>query len=498
MMRPLSITFRLTLFFALASTAVLVAVGYLVASAVERHFVDLDRAELDGKLQLVRHLLARAGSPADLAAVTQALDDALVGHPGLSIIIVDRNDRVVFASSDTTLRPAVLQRSLDAGRPERLKPSVLESDGHAFRDIVGSVHTGMADHPPLAVAIAVNIDHQRGFLLALREKLWIAIASGVVLMTVLGWIAARRGLAPVRAMAALAQRISATHLDARLPPGSVPAELQGLAQAFDEMLERLAGSFRQLTDFSSDLAHEMRTPISNLVTQTEVALSRTRSPDEYREVLYSSLEEYERLTRMISDMLFLAKADDGTTVLHTEPVDLAAETNALFEFFAALADERDVTLVLEGGGRIEAERLMLRRAISNLLSNAIRHTPTGGEVRVEIRPLASGQVRFTVANPGEIPAEHLPRLFDRFYRVDASRHRTSEGAGLGLAITKSIVATHKGSIRVSSGGGMTRFEILWPGARAAAAGSAGWPGAKPSAGAADELARGGPPVLTQK
>jgi len=496
-MRPISITFRLTLFFALASTAVLLAVGYLVTSAVEKHFVDLDRVELDGKLQLVQHLLARAITPVDLATVPRALDDALVGHPGLSIIIVGPDDRIVFASSDTTLRPAVLKRSLESGRPERLTSSVFESEGHAFRYIVGNARSGVPDDPQLAVAIAVNIDHQSGFLLALREKLWFGIATGVVLMTVLGWIAARRGLAPVRAMAALAQRISATRLDTRLPPGSVPSELQGLAQAFNDMLARLAGSFRQLSDFSSDLAHEMRTPISNLVTQTEVALSRTRSPDEYREVLYSSLEEYERLTRMISDMLFLAKADDGTTVPRTEPVDLAAETDALFEFFSALADERGVALARDGEGRIEAERLMLRRAVSNLLSNAIRHTTVGGTVRVEIAPLASGEVRFAVENPGEIPAEHLPRLFDRFYRVDASRHRTSEGAGLGLAITKSIVAAHQGRIQVTSTGGTTRFEIVWPAPRRTTVPAAGST-ARPRVDAAGEVPRDEPPVLTQK
>jgi two-component system heavy metal sensor histidine kinase CusS len=228
------------------------------------------------------------------------------------------------------------------------------------------------------------------------------------------------------------------------------------------MVARLADSFRQLSDFSSDLAHEMRTPVSNLVTQTEVALSRMRTADEYREVLFSSLEEYGRLARMISDMLFLAKADHGITLLRTEAVDLASETRDLFEFFSALAEERQVRLRLEGSGAILGERLMVRRIISNLLSNAVRHTAVGGEVRVRIDTLDSGKVRFAVENPGEIPAEHLPRLFDRFYRVDASRQKTSDGAGLGLAITKSIVLAHNGSIRAESSGGKTRFEIMWP------------------------------------
>jgi two-component system heavy metal sensor histidine kinase CusS len=327
---------------------------------------------------------------------------------------------------------------------------------------------GIAGTPPFGVAVAVNIDHEGMFLAALREKLWVVLALGALLTAALGWVAARRGLAPVRAMADVAQRISATRLDAHVPTAAVPAELRGLAQAFNDMVGRLADSFRQLSDFSSDLAHEMRTPISNLVTQTEVALSRTRAADEYREVLYSSLEEYARLTRMISDMLFLAKSDHGTTALQMEAVDLAAETQKLFEFFAALADERHVTLTLQGSGAIRGERLMIRRVISNLLSNAIRHTPARGEIRVTIGPLEGGNVRLAVTNPGEIPSEHLPRLFDRFYRVDASRQRTSDGAGLGLAITKSIVQAHGGSIDVASSGGKTCFEIVCAGLQAQA------------------------------
>jgi two-component system heavy metal sensor histidine kinase CusS len=207
----------------------------------------------------------------------------------------------------------------------------------------------------------------------------------------------------------------------------------------------------------------MRTPVSNLVTQTQVALSRTRSTDEYREVLYSSLEEYERLARMISDMLFLAQADHGITVPRTEAVDLAAETRELFDFYGALAEERRIRLELEGEGRIGGERLMIRRAISNLLSNAIRHSPAGGVVRVLVRPQESGGLRLAVENAGEpIPAEHLPRLFDRFYRVDPSRQKASEGAGLGLAIAKSIVQAHGGEIRATSSERMTRFEIDFP------------------------------------
>lgn len=465
-MRAASVTLRLTLFFGIASTAVLLAVGYLAGVAVEAHFVEQDRVELDSNLAFARRVLANTITPNDLDSIPQTLDGALVGQPGLSIMVVAPERRILFASSDAAFPPALLQSKLQNGGPERPQSLVLESDGHGYRALVADARTGIPGMPPVAVGVAVNIDHQRTFLQTLRQTLWLAIALGSVSTALLGFVAARRGLAPVREMTTIARRISATRLEDRLPLDRVPTELHGLARAFNDMLARLHDSFRRLSDFSSDMAHEMRTPISNLMTQTEIALARPRAADEYREVLYSSLEELGRLARMISDMLFLAKADHGMIVPRSETVDLAAEAQALFDFFSALAEERNVRLDLVGQGSIRGERLMIRRAITNLLSNAIRHTPAGGTVRVVIEAQASGEVRLAVENPGrQIPAEHLPRLFDRFYRVDPSRQKASDGgAGLGLAITKSIIDAHGASIEATSSRTATRFEISFPAA----------------------------------
>jgi two-component system heavy metal sensor histidine kinase CusS len=163
---------------------------------------------------------------------------------------------------------------------------------------------------------------------------------------------------------------------------------------------------------------------------------------------------------MIADMLFLAKADHGLIVPNREDIDLASEIDELIEFYEALADEQRVRLSRIGTAMISGDRLMMRRAISNLLSNAIRHTPREGTIRVEISDTEKDEVRVAVENPGEaIAPEHLPRLFDRFYRVDSCRQRTGEGAGLGLAITKSIVETHGGTISVSAQHNNVRFEI---------------------------------------
>lgn len=463
MKRPQSITFRLTLFFSTASTIVLMVIGYWVGSAVETHFEEQDLHEFEGKLALVRHALSKAQTPNDLENVAQRLEDALVGHHGLSISVVVPDRRPLFASPDAALLAPLLEKQAGFDASGSSKPMVWSQNGQAYRGVVATAATDIPGAPRFKVALALNIGHHLDFLAAFRKSLWLAVATGILLTALLGWIAARRGLTPVRDMARVAHGISASRLESRLTLDSVPVELVELAFGFNAMLARLEDSFRRLSDFSSDLAHELRTPISNLMTQTQVALSRTRSAEEYREVLYSNLEEYDRLARMIGDMLFLAKADNGLIVPHSEPIDLAHEVRQIFEFYEALSEEQGVHLALVGEAAVQGDRLMLRRALGNLLSNALRHTPRNGTIEIRIDRPARGEIRLTIENPGEtIPPENLPRLFDRFYRADASRHRSYEGAGLGLAITRSIVEAHGGKIAVTSANGLTRFEAVFP------------------------------------
>jgi two-component system heavy metal sensor histidine kinase CusS len=462
--RPRSLTFRLTAFFSVVSTAVLLAIGYLIGVAVEAHFVEQDRAELEGKLELVRHVLARVRSPSELATLPARMDDALTGHEGLSVAIRGRDGTLMYAAAPAPFPEPMLRGSAKGASQVRPEIVTWEQGDAGYRGMAADAPTAIPEMPPAIVAVAVNIDRHRVFMASFHRNLWLAILLGVVLTWALGWIAAQRGLAPIRDVAEVAQRVTASHLHDRLALDLVPAELVVLASSFNDMLTRLEDSFRRLSEFSSDLAHELRTPVTNLMTQTHVALSRSRSEDEYREVLYSSLEEYDRLARMVTDMLFLAKADNGLVVPRHEPVDLAVEVRALFEFFDALAEDRGVSLNMAGEGSVSGERLMLRRAISNLLANAIRHTEPGGRVDVRIQHPQPGQTVLSVENLGDtIPAEHLPHLFDRFYRVDPSRQKSTDGAGLGLAITKSIVAAHNGIVRVFSAQGVTRFEMIFSG-----------------------------------
>jgi two-component system heavy metal sensor histidine kinase CusS len=229
------------------------------------------------------------------------------------------------------------------------------------------------------------------------------------------------------------------------------------------MLRRLDDAFQRLSAFSADIAHELRTPLSNLLTHTQVTLTRERSLEDYREALHSNLEELQWMAQLVNDMLYLAKADHGLLAPSREPLELAQEVDLLLEFFAPLAEDAHVRLSREGNGRIDGDRSMLRRALSNLLDNALRFTPDGGEVRVHIVE-GVGQMHVNVENSGDgISAHLLPRLFDRFYRADPARQEgSSEHAGLGLAITRSIVRAHGGQIRCESADGWTRFLIELP------------------------------------
>lgn len=458
-----SITLHLTLLFAAASAVVLIGVGVLVSQRVEAHFEQQDLTELTGKLELVRHRLERVRATEELNDAQATLADALVGHHDLAVLVIAPDGRELIASGHAGFPAALLART---GAEGPTKPLVWQHDDRSYRGIVANAATGIPGQPPATVALALDIEHHITFMSAFHTSLALAIAGGIALTALLGWAAARRGLAPMRTMARVTQDISASRLGERLPLSAVPAELVDLASALNGMLARLEASFQRLSNFSSDLAHELRTPISNLRTQTEVAVSRARNAEEYREVLYSNLEEYERLARMITDMLFLAQADHGLMVPRRERVDLALEAQALFAFYDAYAEERGVGLALSGAGAIEGDPLMMRRALGNLLSNAIRHTARGGTVGVRIATALSGETEVCVENPGEaIQAEHLQRVFERFHRVDPSRQKTGDGVGLGLAITKSIVQAHGATIMATCVDGWTRFEVRFrPGA----------------------------------
>ncbi|GAB3190313.1 heavy metal sensor histidine kinase [Hydrogenophaga aquatica] len=457
-MKPvrLTLTARLTVLFTLVAATVLLGLGFLVAWSTARHFVELDRTYLGDKAHLVQKLVSDAASPAALAA---ALDDMLDSHNGL-FIQVWLDSSLIYGPNDL-IENAPATALVSGGIAE------WPHAGQALRGIVENLRLPPSSAMVLPgqqgmgrIVIAADTAHHAHFLASLRKALAIYLLVATVVSGVLGWWAARRGLAPLKAMRDRATAVTAHNLQERMPVAPVPVEFAELAASLNGMFDRLQQDFQRLMDFSSDLAHELRTPLSNLLTQTQVALAQRRNADEYRDILASNAEEFERLARMVSDMLFLAKTENGIDLPHRERIQLHHEVLALFDFYEAVAEERHVRLVLHGQAEMDGDRLMIRRAISNLLSNALRHADAGSVLTVQVS--SSGTTtQLQVTNQGKtIAPDDIPRLFDRFYRADRSRaHPASEGAGLGLAITKAIVRSHGGRIRVDSAAGETRFTL---------------------------------------
>ena len=458
-----SITRRLTLLFVVASSAVLLALGFVIASTVERHFEEQDMEILTNQMEGVKNRIEKLDSKDDLARIAHLQDDAMLGHHGTEVLVFGAERELLFATPNATFAFDLVSASAVCG-PHC--PALWRVGEQTYRGIAAVLPVGLpagaGQRPQVTVAVALGIMHHQSFMRSFLQTLWIFVVGAAALTALLGWAAARRGLAPLRAMREQAQVVTAQQLSQRLSVASMPVELAELAQALNEMLARLDEAFRRLSDFSSDIAHELRTPVSNLMTQTQVALSSPRGADDYRTVLESNAEEFERMARMIADMLLLAKAGNGLVVPSRQTVDLAAELRVLFDYYDVVAEEKGLLLALQGAAEVSADKLMLRRALGNLLSNAVRHSAAQAPVRVHISA-DQDWVSICMENTGDtIPHQYLERVFDRFFRVDPSRQRNTEGTGLGLAIAKSIVVAHGGTIAATSDAGVTRFTIKLP------------------------------------
>lgn len=446
-MRRLSLSSRLALLFAACTAVVSLFAGVLFSRASEAHFVELDQQLLDGKLIGLRRALHDIQS----SESEIRLADELSRQAHLSLRITGSDGKRWYDSST----------GLPEDLPHQPGLSTVSDEGTDYRVLNAPLYLDKPDSPQLTLLL--DITHHQHFLQRMQHLIWLTVGLSALATALLGAWAARSGLRPLRRMSAIASGVSAQSLNARLPEENMPSELTELAHSFNAMLGRLDDSFQRLSAFSADIAHELRTPLSNLLTHTQVTLTRPRTLEDYREALHSNLEELQWMAQLVNDMLYLAKADHGLLTPNREPLELAEEVDVLLEYFAPLAEDARVALSREGSARMEGDRGMLRRALSNLLDNALRFTPADGEIRVRIADRLNG-LRLTIENSGDgIDEALLPRLFDRFYRADPARQEgSSEHAGLGLAITQSIIRAHGGQIHCESNEGWTRFVIELP------------------------------------
>jgi len=473
--RPYSLALRLTFFISLSTIIAFFAFTWFMLHSVEKHFAEQDVRDLKQISIAMNRILQTPVAP-DQKKISK-IKESISDYRNVAVLILTDGGDVLFSSPQgATLRSVVNASNFTAHSRAReiflwtvKEPTLLMRNGsdmkmETYRIVASSGKATLNGKPQTyQMIIGLSIDFHLHYLEALKKNL-IAIAFVISLLIIfIIRIAVRQGHLPLRNVSKAIKNITSENLDMRLEPSKVPIELEQLVISFNHMIAKIEDVFTRQANFSADIAHEIRTPITNLVTQTEIALSQHRTQKELEDVLYSSLEEYNRMKKMVSDMLFLAQADNNQLIPERIMFDLRTEVVKVFDFFEAWAEELNVSLQLNGSGcLIKGDPLMYRRALNNLLSNALRYTQSGKTVTVTIAG-SENSVQLIVENPGKlIPAEHLPRLFDRFYRVDPSRQRKGEGSGIGLAIVKSIVNAHHGKVWVESDTVSTRFILLLP------------------------------------
>jgi len=338
--------------------------------------------------------------------------------------------------------------------------------GQSFRVTSAIAPVGSSPTQNDTIQIAIDVS-QKEELLASYRRWFVAVMLGALaVFPVIGYQIARHGIRPMEEMATTARHISSTNLHERILPEGYPVELASLADTFNKMLDRLEDSFERISRFSEDIAHDLRTPVNNIRGEAEVALARARTVDEYRDVLGSCLEEAVRLSGLIGDLLFLARAESPLTQLHRAPVDVGELLGSVCEYYEASAKEGWIALTTAVDAErviAELDRTLMQRAVGNLITNALVHTPPGGSITLGANAEGTS-VRIEVSDTGVgIPPDALPRVFDRFYRVDTSRSQSSGGTGLGLSIVQSIMTLHGGNAEIASQPGQgTRVTLRIP------------------------------------
>ncbi|WP_448166644.1 heavy metal sensor histidine kinase [Burkholderia ambifaria] len=465
---PYSLLRRLTLAFAAVAALVFALTGAYLYRSLSAELTRRDDIEIAGKLNQFLQLARASGSTAALRADPAVFHEVLLSHPGVYLGIYDAANRPLVEHTDeagNTLASVIARpRPADAAAMAA-SPFTCAPPGIGTSRCVRARAT-LPSGETIQVALARTAADRQSLLESYRVDIWLAAALGALLVGALGYAVASRGLRPVESLGRQTSRIEAHNLNARLDARGGPVELHELATSVNRMLDRLERAFVRLSQFSSDLAHDMRTPLANVISSSQVTLSRARTTEEYEALIDSNIEECERLQRMIENMLFLARTDNARQHLKTVELDAGAELRRLASYFQALADEAGVHLAVQGEAPVVADATLFRRAVSNLASNALEHAQAGStiELTVSTRP---GYAVVEVTNRGvEIPPEQIERIFERFYRIDSSRHGAARNAGLGLAIVKSIIELHRGKVEVESRDGRTTFALYFP-ARAA-------------------------------
>lgn len=456
------ISFRLPLIVCLLTCGLLYCFSFFIERSFEKISIQQNVSELNSVIDSIERELVYYSPDENRDEFIQNLLLILTGHHRLFVYVIDENGKIVYRTRGPNLTVAKNHIDFDTIITNH-STAIWNQDKASYR--VAASRVVIENGRQYTTIVAVGRDLHIEFIRRLHDGLGLLIAIACILALIGSFVSVYFTQKPINRLIKKIEKINFKSLNYRIPTSLVPIKYVSLVKAFNDMLNRIEDVFQRQRNFTADIAHEIRTPITNLTTQTQIVLSNARTTKEYREILYSNLEEYEKMSQMISDMLFLAQADNHQLVPNLIDIDLHSLITMMCEYFEPLTDEKNIAINLEGNcSHIQGDKMMLSRAISNILSNAIRYTPENQTITITLSQVSEKRVRIIISNPGKkVDSKHLPHLFDRFYRVDESRHRNdSSGTGIGLAIVKSIIETHKGSIYAESDEQSTRFIINLP------------------------------------
>ncbi|WP_143752010.1 heavy metal sensor histidine kinase [Burkholderia sp. SRS-W-2-2016] len=454
---PRTLRARLAILFALTTSAIFALSGLVLYKVLDRSItVSSEQAVINNLNSVIVRL------EHDVPAEAIAEKDHSIYIPSgneehTELAIYDHKGNLLASSAGyLPYAPALAAKA-------RGTSEVIADSAGARRYGVAETQVPADRQDALRIVVQHDVTQECEFLRRSALFILAVVLAASAAAAVIAWQVASVALRPLRNFARQADEISWNRLACALPKDDMAGELSELAESFNRMLARLDHSFTQLAQFSSDLAHDIRTPLTNLLASAQIALARPRSAEQYREVIESGVEEYQRLSNMVNDMLFLARADSKQQRLDLSRVDAGAQIDAIARLYEPMANDAGVAIEAHGAADFAGDERLVTRAIHNLLSNAITHAPAGSVVTISGENRGEHAV-LSVADTGPgIGAEHLPRIFDRFYRVDPARHNPGLGSGLGLAIVKSIMEKHGGSCHVNSEPGVrTVFTLCFP------------------------------------
>ena len=463
----LSLTLRSAMLFALVAALVVSGAGWYLYGAMRQEMTTRSDFQVTGRVEYFRHLLSQR-FPLDRLVANTGLFENMLGNEQDVLIFQQPGQKPLINVNPARLSlPPVTPTPADAPQLLSAIRSGETAQGVPLR--VASALVRLDDGNLLQISAAHVMVNEQKMLARYLWRIVAAVAVAFVLIALLGYWVMRRGLQPLWRMAAQAAVITPNTLSTRLSEQGAPKELQQLTRSFNAMLDRLNEGYQRLTQFSADLAHEIRTPVGALMGHCQVALYQPRSVEEYETLLSNNMDELERISRMVENILFLARAGEAQAVLNYSRLDVTQELRRVADYFEGLAEERGITLVCQGEGPLLADAMLFQRALSNLVANAVRYADENSQIQLQVVSQPTGERVVQVVNQGRpISPAHLDKLFDRFYRADAARSAGTQASGLGLAIVRAIMTLHGGKARVECAQGdkaaRITFSLIFPAA----------------------------------